>query len=188
MKLAAFILISLLLAGGRAAAQTQETNSDSGTDLKSFEMLWRKNIFDQTRVGIRSPGGPERRQPTVDRVILHGVTVGLGEAAANFGGNDFLKVGDHISGFQLTQITPDQTVKLTSGTNTFVLDMETHRSLRRTDNGPWEASSEQSAPVEVPTNSVTLTATTTSNAEDAAHPGETPMLRKLRLRREQEEK
>jgi hypothetical protein len=187
MKFAASILISLLLAGGGAAALAQETNSDAGTDLKSFDMLWRKNIFDQTRVGIRSVGG-ERRQPAVERVILHGVTVGLGEAAANFGGNDFLKVGDHISGFELAQITPDQTVKLTNGTNTFVLDMETHRSLRRTDKGPWEASSEQAAPVEISTNTAALTATSASNAEDAAHPGETPILRKLRLRREQEEK
>jgi hypothetical protein len=188
MKFAASILISLLLAGAAARALAQETNSDTGPDLKSFDMLWRKNIFDQTRVGIRSAGGPERRQPSVDRVILHGVTVGLGEAAANFGGNDFLKVGDHIRDFELAQITPDQTVKLTKGTNTFVLDMETHRSLRRVGDGPWETSSEQAAPVEISTNAAAQTASATSNADDAAHPGETPILRKLRLRREQEEK
>jgi hypothetical protein len=187
MKRLAPILFSLLLAAGSMTASAQETNSEAGPDLKSFDILWRKNIFDQTRTGVRS-NTPERRQPRVERLILKGVSTGLGDAEANFGGDSFLKVGDHVSGFDLIQITTNESVKLTSGTNTFFLDMETHRSLSRVDNGPWEGSSEQAEPVDISTNTAEQTAVSAPGAADAAHPGETPIERKLRLRREQEEK
>jgi hypothetical protein len=183
------ILFSLLLAVG-AATQAQETNSGGGPDLKSFEMIWRNNIFDQSRVGLRSNDG-RPRQPRVEHLILNGIGAGLGDAEAAFGGvgssDGMLKLGDRVGGFELSQITPDS-VKLTNGTNTFVLDMVSRRSLRRVDNGPWEGSTDQAEAVDISTNTADETAVSTPAAADAARPGESAIERRLRLRREQEEK
>jgi hypothetical protein len=61
--------------------------------------------------------------------------------------------------------------------------------LRRLDDGPWEKSSEESEPAAVATNgSDDSSAGSAPAAADAAHPGEDAITRKLRLRREQEEK
>jgi hypothetical protein len=204
MKRLTLILFSLLLAAGGVkaeetnsapaadtnAAPAADTSSAPAQDSNSFDLIVRKNIFDQSRTGLRRRG--ERpRAPRVERVILEGIGEGLGDAEAVFGGSSssdrMLKVGDHLSGFRLSQITPDA-VKLTDGTNTFVLDMEKRRSLRRTDDGPWEGSMESAMPPAVSTNAPDETASSTAAATDAAHPGETPIERKLRLRREQEEK
>jgi hypothetical protein len=198
MKRLTIILFLLLLAAGGVKAQDQATNSEpaadtnaqSGQDSGSFDLIIRKNIFDQSRTGIRHHG--ERpRAPRVERVILEGIGAGLGDAEAVFGGGSssdrMLKVGDHLSGFRLSQITPDA-VKLTDGTNTFVLDMEKRRSLRRTDDGPWEGSMESAAPPTVSTNAPDDTGASTAAATDTGHPGESAIERKLRLRREQEEK
>jgi hypothetical protein len=198
MKRLTIILFSLLLAVGGLKARAQETNSEPAAetnappaqDSNSFDLIARKNIFDQSRTGIHR-GGERPRAPRIERVILEGIGAGLGDAEAVFGGGNssdrMLKVGDHLSGFRLSQITPDA-VKLTDGTNTFVLDMEKRRSLRRTDNGPWEGSMESAAPPVVSTNAPEETASSTTAAAGAAHPGETAIERKLRLRREQEEK
>ena len=198
MKRLKYILFLLLLAAGGVKAQDQATNSEPATetnaqpaqDSGSFDLIVLKNIFDQSRTGIRRPG--ERpRAPVVERVILEGIGAGLGDAEAIFGGGSssdrMLKVGDHLSGFKLSQITPDA-VKLTDGTNTFILDMEKRRSLRRTGNGPWEGSMESAAPPTVSTNAPDDTGASATAAADTGHPGETAIERKLRLRREQEEK
>ena len=190
MKRLIAILFLLALAAGGLTATAQETNSEPAQDSNSFDMIVRKNIFDQSRTGGFRRGN-QRRAPRVERIILGGIAAGLGDAEANFGGigssDRMLKVGDHVGGFELKQITPD-CVKLSNGTNTFVLDMENRRSLRRTDDGPWEGSTEQSEPPTVSTNAPDATATGTASAADAAHPGESPIERRLRLRREQEEK
>ncbi|HEY3857795.1 MAG TPA: hypothetical protein VGO67_25705 [Verrucomicrobiae bacterium] len=197
MKRLTLILFSLLLAAGGVKARAQETNSQPdmetnaapAQDSNSFDLIIRKNIFDQSRTGRRRNDRP--RAPRVERLILQGIAAGLGDAEAIFGGSSssdrMLKVGDHLSGFKLSQITPDA-VKLTDGTNTFVLDMEKRRSLRRTDDGPWEGSMETTAAPAVSTNAPDETASSNAPASDGAHPGETAIERKLRLRREQEEK
>jgi hypothetical protein len=192
MKQLASILISMLLAAGGVTAQAQETNSEPGQDLKSFDIVFRKNIFDQSRTGIRSLNGPRRQAPRVERLTLEGIGGNQSDPEAIFGGvassDRPLKVGDHVSGFELSQITPD-CVKLTNSTNVFVLDFANRRSLRRVDNGPWEGSGDQSEPVNTSTNTTDVTAAAaTASAVDAAHPGESAIERRLRLRREQEEK
>lgn len=190
MKRPIRILFSLLLAAGGAAATAQETNSAAGPDLKSFDIVIQNNIFDQSRTGLRGLNN-RPRQPRIERLTLLGITGdnGLGEAV--FGGNGasdrLLKVGDHVAGFELSRITPD-CVRLSSSTNAFVLDMDNRRSLRRVDDGPWEGSSDQADPVNIATNTADETAASPTSAGDAPHPGESAIERKLRLRREQEEK
>jgi hypothetical protein len=192
MKKSASILFTLLLAGGFGSAFAQETNSESGTDFNSFDIIARKNIFDQSRVGILGRNRPAQRVPQIDRLTLLGIggDHGNGEVyLSGAGGDRFLKVGDHIDGFAVNGITLDS-VRLVNASNTFVLDMDKRRSLRRMDDGPWEGSSDISEPV-IASNSSDASAATGSSATaapDPAHPGETDTLRKLRLRREQEEK
>ena len=191
MKQLNAILFSLLLAAGGVTASAQETNSDDGLDFKSFDIIARKNIFDQSRTGVRGRGGPVRPQPRIERLTLLGIGGDHGVGEATFGGNGaserFLKVGDHIDGFDVSRMTPD-CVRLTNSSNVFVLDLIERRSLRRVDDGPWEGSSDQSEPVVISTNSAEVTASAPTAAADAAHPGESAIERKLRLRREQEEK
>jgi hypothetical protein len=189
MKLLTPILFSFVLAAGGATASAQETNSPAGQDFKSFDIIARNNIFDQSRTGLRSLNGG-RRQPRIERITLLGIG-GANNGEAYFGGNGtpdrFLKIGDHVGGFELSRITPD-CVRLTNSSNTFVLDMDDRRSLRRVDNGPWEGSSDQADPVNIATNTADETAASTPGAADAPRPGESAIERKLRLRREQEEK
>jgi hypothetical protein len=192
MKQLNAILFSLLLAAASVTASAQETNSDDGLDFKSFDIIARKNIFDQSRTGVRGRGGPVRPQPRIERITLMGINGdhGLGEAYfAGAGTSDrFVKVGDHVAGFEVSRMTPD-CVRLTNSSNTFVLDLVDRRSLRRVDDGPWEGSPDQSDPVVISTNSAAETASApAAAAADAQHPGESAMERKLRLRREQEEK
>jgi hypothetical protein len=190
MKRLTRILFSLLLAAGAVAAAAQETNSGGAQDLKSFDIIVQNNIFDQSRTGL---GGLSNRraQPRVERLTLGGIVADPTHGEAYFGGSGapdtLLKVGDHVAGFEVSRITPD-CVRLTNSSNTFVLDMDNRRSLRRVDNGPWEGSSDQSDPVNIATNSPDETAASPPGAADAPHPGESAIERKLRLRREQEEK
>jgi hypothetical protein len=187
MKQLAPILFSLLLAAGSVTASAQETNSPPGQDFSSFDIIARKNIFDQSRTGIRALNG-RRRQPQIERITLLGIGGDFGLGEAYFGGNDTpLKVGDHVHGFELSRMTPD-CVRLSNSTNTFVLDLVDRRSLRRVDGGLWEGSSDLADPVDIATNNSDDTAASPPSAADAPHPGESPIERKLRLRREQEEK
>jgi len=191
MKQLNAILFSLLLAAGGVTASAQETNSDPGTDFKSFDLIARKNIFDQSRTGVRGRTGPARPQPRIERITLLGINAdhGIGEAYFTGSGTSdrWVKVGDHVAGFEVNRMTPN-CVRLTNSSNVFVLDQIERRSLRRVDDGPWEGSSDQSDPVVISTNSAEVTASAPAGAPDAAHPGESAIERKLRLRREQEEK
>jgi hypothetical protein len=189
MKRLTPILFSLLLAAGGVTASAQETNSTisiPGQDFSSFDIIARKNIFDQSRVGITSLSR-RRAQPRIERITLEGIGGG-GNGDALFSGHDEpLKTGDHIAGFQLSRITPDW-VQLTSSNKTVVLDPDYTNTLRRVDDGPWEMSSIASEPVDTSTNASSETAAATPGATDAPRPGESAIERKLRLRREQEEK
>jgi hypothetical protein len=193
MKSLAPILLSLLLAAGAVTAAAQETNAPSGQDFSYFNIIARKNIFDQSRTGLRSLNG-RRPQPRIERITLLGINGDHGAGEAYFGGNGasdrFLKIGDHFDGFEVSRMTPDS-VRLSNSNNVFVLDLVKRRSLRRVDDGPWEGSSDMSEPVTTNTNStdeVAASATGATGAADAPRPGESAMERKLRLRREQEEK
>ncbi len=180
------ILFSLLLAAGGVTAAAQETNSPAGPDFSSFDIIARNNIFDQSRTGLSSLRG-RPRQPRIERVTLQGIGGG-GSGDALFSGHDEpLKTGDHLDGFEVSRITPDW-VQLTSSNKTFVLDPDSTNSLRSVDGSPWELASVLSEPVTIATNTADETAASTTSAADPPHPGESAIERKLRLRREQEEK
>jgi hypothetical protein len=191
MKRTPYILFLLLLAAGCMAAFAQETNTQEGLDFNSFDIIARKNIFDQSRRGILGRGGPIQRVPRIDRLTLRGIggDHGNGEVyLEGAGGDRFVKVGDHIDGFEVNRITLDS-VRLVNGSNTFVLDMDRRRSLRRMDDGPWEGSSDISEPVVASTTDATGSPDAAAPAgASPARPGESDIERKLRLRREQEEK
>jgi hypothetical protein len=198
MKSLAPILFSLLLAAGAVTASAQETNSADGLDFNSFDIIARKNIFDQSRTGVRNRGGSVRRQARIERITLLGINGDHGAGEAYFGGNGasdrFLKIGDHFDGFEVKGMTPDS-VRLSNSNSVFVLDLVQRRSLRRVDDGPWEGSSDMSEPVSTSattnTNSIDDVAASAPGAPaaaDAPRPGESAIERKLRLRREQEEK
>jgi hypothetical protein len=178
-----------------APAPEVEPTSDV-VDLKSFNIIMENNIFDQSRVGLtRYSSRP--RVPRVDRLTLSGITGDFGKPEIYFSGNsapsDFVHVGDHIHGFAIKSATLD-TVTLSNGSNTFVLQVPS--SLRRVDDGPWEKSFEDvdAAPVASTSSDDNGTASSSSSTAsppsgaDAPRPGESDILRKLRLRREQEEK
>jgi hypothetical protein len=191
MKKTTSILFTLLLAVSFGRAFAQETNSETGTDFTSFDIIARKNIFDQSRTGILGRNRPAQRVPRIDRLTLLGIGGDHGNGEVYFsgaGGDRFLKVGDHIDGFAVNRITLDS-VRLVNASNTFVLDMDKRRSLRRMDDGPWEGSSDISEPVVASTTDVTASAgAATPAGASPARPGESDIERKLRLRREQEEK
>ena len=151
MNLRAFILVSVLLAAVSMASLAQETNTAEGLDFDSFKIITQRNIFDPTRTGRRvtKREGPQRR---IERVSLVGTSIDPKEAAAFFTGSGVpdkpLKVGDSLKEMKIVEITEDG-VRLKGQTNTFVLDLENRRSLRREENGPWQGSSDTSDPTPV---------------------------------------
>lgn len=190
MKRLTLILFLLLLAAGGAKAFAQDTNSTNGQDMKSFDIIVENNIFDQSRTGLRGMRGPAVRAPRIERLTFLGVGGDNGKADLFFGGNGAasdrpLKVGDHVDGFEVKGATLDS-VQLVNSSNTFVLNVQ--NSLRRVDDGPWEKSFEESEPAPVASSSSDDASSASPAATDAAHPGESAIERRLRLRREQEEK
>ncbi|MGA2175503.1 MAG: hypothetical protein ABSH38_11025 [Verrucomicrobiota bacterium] len=186
---APIIIASLLVASMRAPAQ--ETNAGARPDFNSFKIIAERNIFDPTRTGRRRPGAPPRR---VERVSLVGTSIDNGDAVAIFTGNGVperpFKTGDTVKDFKIVQITLDS-VRLTGVTNTnmFVMDYDSRRSLRREENGPWQGSSDLSDPVLIPSGNADDPAPSASaSAPPAGGGGESDIIKRLRLKREQEEK
>jgi hypothetical protein len=168
MNLRASIFVSALLAALSLACLAQETNSVEGLDFDSFKIITQRNIFDPTRSGRRV--GRERPQLRIERVLLVGTVVDPREEAAQFTGagvpDKFLKVGDSLKDLKVVQITEDG-VRLKGQSNTFVLDFEKRRSLRREENGPWQGSSDISDPAPV----------ASANADEAGSSASTPALK-----------
>jgi hypothetical protein len=93
-----------------------------------------------------------------------------------------VRQGDLINGFKEMQITLHY-VKLAEP-NGNILVLKTDDTMRRTEDGPW-TKSDQAAP-EVATTEIKADESTVSSKPGPA--GESDILRKLRLKREQEEK
>jgi hypothetical protein len=179
----------LLIAGG-AGAVAQEANPSAALDFESFRVVARKNIFDASRRGGYSAVRP--RLPVVQTISLLGLSDDNGQGVAFFGGRgapeDFLKVGDSIDGFKIARITLDF-VQLSGPSNNIVLKQDSSSTLRREDNGPWHVSAE--APPEEATPAVTSDSDSTG-ATAPSVPGtpvdESDVIKRLRLKREQEDK
>jgi hypothetical protein len=192
MKLFAPIIIASLLAASMRAPG-QETNTTEKRDFESFKIIAQRNIFDPTRTGRRAFGsrGPQRR---VERVSLVGTSIDNGDAVAIFTGNGVperpFKTGETVKDFKIVQITLDS-VRLTGVTNTnmFVMDYDSRRSLRREENGPWQGSSDLSDPVPIASGNADDPAPSASaSAPPAGGGGESDIIKRLRMKREQEEK
>jgi hypothetical protein len=155
------IVIALFLAAASLRAVAQESVGPEKLDFDSFKIIGQKNIFDPTRTGRRRPQAAPR---LVERVSLVGTSVDAGDEAAFFTGSGVpdkpLKVGDSVKELKIVQIT-ENGVRLTGPTNTFVLDFDNRRSLRRELNGPWQGSTDTSDPA--PT-------AASGNSDDAASP------------------
>jgi hypothetical protein len=190
MNLRATILIAFLLAAFCLAAPAQETNGVEKLDFDSFKIISQKNIFDPTRSARRANQGRPPPPKLVERVGLTGTFVDSGERVTFLSGNGVpdkpLKVGDTVKDLKIVQITEDG-VRLNDPTNTFVLDFENRRSLRRVENGPWQGSSDQSDPAPV----------ASTNSDDSSKPaaasttpasGGDSIIERLRKKREMEEK
>ncbi len=189
MKSLAPILMASLLAAFALQAQAQGTNAADGLGIDSFQIIAQKNIFDPTRTRRRSfQTGPRIR---VERVSLVGTSVDNGDVAAFFAGDGVpdrpLKPGDAVKDFKIVQITEDG-VRLAgvTNTNTFVLDFENRRSLRREEKGPWQGSSDLSDPVAITSSDSDDTAPSATGSAPPSRPGESDIERRLRLKREQE--
>ena len=188
MNLRASIFIVALLATFSLASLAQETNSaPDGLDFDSFKIITQRNIFDPTRTGRRPTrrDGPQRR---IERVSLVGTSLDPKGEAAFFTGSGVpdkpLKVGDSLKELKIVQITEDG-VRLKGQSNTFVLDFENRRSLRREENGPWQGSSDTSdtAPVATANTDEAGSSASTTAVKPASGSPDTvaEMLRKRRL-------
>jgi hypothetical protein len=191
MKPAALIIIASLLAASSLRTVAQDTNAAAAPEQDSFKFIAEKNIFDPNRTGRTRyrRGGPQRH---VERVSLVGTTVDNGSAAAFFAGDGVpdkpLKSGDEVKDFRISQITEDG-VRLVGATNTFVLDFEGRRSLRREEKGPWQGSTDISEPVAASEGNGDEPAPAAhGSAPPAGGSGESDIIKRLRLKREQEEK
>jgi hypothetical protein len=169
------------------ASIAADTNSPSGMDWNTFQSIAQKNIFDPTRSG-RVRFSAQRHVPTVLAFSFNGgVEDGtnfdaffVGEGAPR---NRAAKIGDTLNGFKVQQITL-HAVKLTDPSGAIVTLTE-DQGMRREDNGPWTKSS---APMPL---AMTSSESRTPEATAPASPGpagESDIIRRLRLRHEQENK
>ena len=160
--------VFVLLVAASMASLAQETNSVEGLDFDSFKIITQRNIFDPTRTGRRRPtAGPQRR---IERISLVGTIIDPKGEAAFFTGSGVpdkpLKVGDSVKDLKVVQITEDG-ARLKDQSNTFVLDFESRRSLRREENGPWQGSSDTSDPTPV----------ASANTDEAGSSASTPVIK-----------
>lgn len=181
------LIFGLLLLG--LAAGAQGTNPAAAlADDDSFRIISQRNIFDKSRRGGVSH---IHHVPVIDELVLLGAADDKGAGTAFFSGSDRpLKVGDTVDGLKLVKMGFDS-VELSGASNTFVLKMDGERALRREDNGPWQVSDapepERSA---APPSSADSTSASTPNTPAAplSSATESDVEKRLRLKREQEDK
>jgi hypothetical protein len=198
-------LASLLGPDAGPLRAQDSTNSDSGTDFNSFQIIAQRNIFDPTRSGrLRSYG--TKRRPAAQSFTFCGVgqaSFGKQHYAVMFDGfgapGRQLYVGDVINGFKITQIPPPEasnnwraSVQL-QATNNQTTNLFVGMHMRREEGGPWTATDEpEPTPVE-PSASADATAKTgdsdsTATASSTSSTAESDVVKRLRLQREQEDK
>jgi len=189
MKPDVIMMILALALGAGQAALGQETNASAAPARISLQTVMQKNIFDPTRSGGRVRGGPARRAAIVRSFTFRG-TIGDGDVALFTGdgaAKGYLRVGKMINGFKVMKIPvsyTDPVVILTDPSGTIV-KLKEGESMRREEDGPW-TKSDRSAPAVVA--SAEPKGEEASATPSAGPAGESDILRKLRLKREQEDK
>ena len=182
--------VLLLSMGAGLSAVAQETNADGVLDWSSFKSIAQKNIFDPTRSGGRGTIRIARPRPAVVRTFtFHGtmdqVACFTGDGVPSSG---YVSVGDTINGFKVMKIPVEYvelpTVVLTDPNGSIVV-LKEDESMRREEDGPWNKS-DQPAPmvIENPETRVDESDSTSSPAPA----DESEILKRLRLKREQEDK
>jgi hypothetical protein len=165
-------------------ASAQGTNATRGLDWNAFRAIGENNIFSPTR----GPGSDEsteiHRTPVIRSFTYDGTVddraIFKGEGAPD---GALFKVSDMIDGFKVMQVTLDY-VKLADPDGKLIV-LEEDDSMQRADEGPW-TKSDQPLPL-------TTTETKPEESSVASAPGsgggpvgESEILKRLRLKREQE--
>lgn len=183
------LAITILLLS--VAARAQETNSDvpPAAALASLESLASNNIFDPNRSG--ESNYTIRPRPRIIRTFtfcgtVDDVALFTGEGV----GKGIVKRGETLNGFKVMKVPlsfSDPVVILTDPTGAIV-SLKKGESMRREEDGPWTKTDEP--PPESPVAAATTSTTTEAPAEPhlTGAARENDILRRLRLKREQEEK
>jgi hypothetical protein len=178
------ITILLLSLGAGRAAFAQETNAGAAPARISLQTIMQKNIFDPTRSGGRVRGGSARRAVVVRTFSYHGtmddVACFTGEGTPSKG---WSKEGDLINGFKIMKITLDFVIL--ADPDGKLVQLAADDSMRRDEDGPWYKS-DQPAPLVIASSEAK-----TDESPESSSPGpadESDILKKLRLKREQEDK
>jgi hypothetical protein len=182
----------LLAAGGIARAQ--DTNAAPALNLKSFDLIATRNIFDQNR---RPPSiiRPPIRQQRVDTFTLVGT---MSYEKGNFAFFDSnrseyrkaLKASETIAGYKIAEIAPDG-IKLAAASNK-TINLPVGTQMRRVEGGRWAFTGRAEIVPEAPTTN----AASADNAATAAAPdsapevpagaGDNDVMKRLMLKRLQE--
>jgi hypothetical protein len=167
----------------------QEPDSTPVLNWSAFEAIAQKNIFDPSRSGRSSSGRSRPREVVILRFTYRGTmddaAIFTGEGSPSRG---YVKTGGMINGFKVMKITTDY-VELAEPNGNLV-KLNTDDSMQREDEGPW-ARTDQPAPLVItPSASASgdATAIGSSSSPSAGPANESDILKKLRLKREQEEK
>ncbi len=136
-KLIQTVLLAWLMAAG-AAAWAQETNDATATDFHSFDIIYKRNIFDPSRSGRRPSTYTRPRQ--VDTFTLVGTMSYEKGRFAFFDGSSSeyrktLKPAEKIAGYKIAEIAPDHIVLAAASNQTINLPVGTR--MRRQDGGAW---------------------------------------------------
>jgi hypothetical protein len=183
------IAVSLLSLGGGQPAVAQETNSSVAPPRISLQALMQKNIFDPSRSGGRSSTRTVRPRAAVVRSFtFRGTIDDIALFTGDGAGKGYFKVDDLINGFKIRKIPVEYlelpNVVLTDP-NGAVVVLKEDESMRREENGPWTKSDE---PALLVITNPEVKGNDSPASSNPAPAGESDILKKLRLKREQEDK
>jgi hypothetical protein len=170
--------------GSRAeSTSSRPRTSPGGMDFANFRVIAEKNIFDPNRRGrTRRSETTTVKAKTAESFTLVGIISYEKGTFAFFDGSSAaykkaLKAADSIAAYRVTAIGADS-VKLSAGTNQ--VELRVGMQMRREEEGEWQ-------PGSVPES---YTASSNSNsstpAASASSSEENEVLRRLRLKKEQE--
>lgn len=131
------LLGALLVTPARAA---DETNSASGLDYNSFDIISSRNIFNPNRYNRRYRD--TRPSVRVDSFTLVGTMSYEKGRYAFFDGtsseyrNKALKPNDTIAGYRVGEVHQNDITLLAASNK--VIHLDVGMQMKRTDNGPWE--------------------------------------------------
>jgi hypothetical protein len=133
------MILSMLFAVTPLRA-ADETNSSSGLDYNSFDLISKRNIFNPNRRPGRSIG-PRLPAVQIDSFTLIGTMSYEKGRFAFFDGTSSeyrkpLKPSDTIAGYRISEITQSGVTLLASSNK--VINLPVGTQMKRQDNGPWE--------------------------------------------------